>query len=171
MRDRIARSVLCLICRDFGNFPRQIVDAASHHRDFHTTPTVITPPRSPARARRSPARTGGVFARDTVSHAMTDPPECLACGACCFSRAERYVRVRGDDHARLGDAAEGWVRWFANEAYMRMDDGHCAALRVDGDHFVCAIYADRPQTFRDLARGSPSCDADRWRKRSLSVVR
>jgi len=47
---------------------------------------------------------------------------------------------------------------------MRMIDGHCAALQIDytasGKEFACSIYGRRPQTCRDLARGSPQCEAD-----------
>lgn len=75
------------------------------------------------------------------------------------------MRVRGDDYERLGDAAESLVRWFANEAYMRMVDGRCAALAVRGGKFACSVYDARPQICRDLARGSPACEAERWEKR------
>ena len=86
-------------------------------------------------------------------------PPCLACGACCFSLLPTYVRVTGDDHARLGDRADVLVRFEGNRAYMRMHDGHCAALEVDPirGEFVCGTYATRPQTCRDLARGEPAC--------------
>ena len=72
--------------------------------------------------------------------------------------------VTGDDHQRLGANAEHWVRWQNNCAFMRMSEGHCAALEIkpsaNGLKFVCAIYEQRPQTCRDLARGSPQCHAD-----------
>lgn len=86
-------------------------------------------------------------------------PECLACGACCFSRLETYVRVTGDDHARLGDRADPLVRFDGNRAYMRMVDGHCAALGIEkgAGQFVCTVYEARPQTCRDLTRGSGAC--------------
>lgn len=86
-------------------------------------------------------------------------PECLACGACCFSRLETYVAVTGDDHERLGDRADELVRFEGNRAYMRMTDGHCAALFVDKitKQFFCGAYEARPQICRDLARGSSAC--------------
>ena len=86
-------------------------------------------------------------------------PPCLACGVCCFSRLETYVRVTGDDHARLGERADELVRFEGNRAYMRMVDGHCAALRVDAtsSQLVCTAYATRPATCRDLARGAGPC--------------
>lgn len=89
------------------------------------------------------------------------------------------MRVSGDDYARLGDDAEDWVTWIGNEAYLRLaplvpgDEGGmpepvhaCAALRVEGDRFLCAIYTRRPGTCRDLDRGSPSCAGERETKGS-----
>lgn len=99
---------------------------------------------------------------------MPNPPDCLRCGACCHSPAERFVRVTGADWTRLGDAAERLAHFTGrgNEAFMKMIDGHCAALvlRVDANQhieFFCTIYAHRPQICRDLARGSPACDGER----------
>lgn len=89
-------------------------------------------------------------------------PECLSCGTCCFSGSETYVRVRGDDLARLGDRAGDLVAFVGNRAYMRMVDGRCAALRIERSppRFACAVYEARPQTCRDLERGSPSCEGE-----------
>jgi uncharacterized protein len=85
---------------------------------------------------------------------MLPVPECLACGACCFSRLETYVSVTGDDHARLGERADELVRFDGNRAYMRMLDGHCAALRIEkgSGQLVCGAYETRPQICRDLDR-------------------
>ena len=74
------------------------------------------------------------------------------------------MRVTGEDWARLGEAAER-VAHFAgggNRAFMRMSEGHCAALEVretaaGATEFFCTIYERRPQICRDLARGSPEC--------------
>ncbi|MGH7436514.1 MAG: YkgJ family cysteine cluster protein [Polyangiaceae bacterium] len=90
---------------------------------------------------------------------MQPVPECLACGVCCFSRLETYVRVTGDDHARLGERVDELVRFEGNRAYMRMFDGHCAALRVEktSGHLACSAYETRPQACRDLVRGSGAC--------------
>jgi Fe-S-cluster containining protein len=90
--------------------------------------------------------------------------ECLACGACCFSTLDAYVRVTGDDYARLGDRAEALVLWRDNRAFMRMERGRCAALAIRGGQFVCTVYDDRPQVCRDLLRGSPECEGERITK-------
>jgi hypothetical protein len=105
----------------------------------------------------------GVYPADRAYGALrddvTEAPQCLACGACCFSRLETYVRVTGDDYSRLADRASELVFWEGNRAYMRMVDGHCSALRIaalDG-HLVCGAYETRPDTCRDLTRGSGAC--------------
>jgi hypothetical protein len=100
--------------------------------------------------------------------------DCQSCGACCFSSLETYVRVSGDDWMRLAAEAERVAHFIGHRAYLRMTDGHCAALVVtrsaDGRaHFACSIYDRRPQVCRDLERGSPSCDAERMVKAAWAV--
>ncbi len=90
------------------------------------------------------------------------PADCRACGVCCFSAAPDYVRVTGADWDRLGAEADHWAHFLGHRAFMRMTDGHCAALAVrrgagGGPDFFCTIYAQRPQVCRDLDRGSPQC--------------
>ena len=101
-------------------------------------------------------------------------PECLQCGTCCFSGLSAYVRVTGDDYERLaelGDEALDLVWFEANRAFMRMTDGHCAALLIDADgSFACRIYAHRPSTCRELERGSPSCLGERDTKSERPLV-
>ena len=94
------------------------------------------------------------------------PDDCRRCGACCFSASEHFVRVTGDDWARLGPDPEQFAHFIGHRAYLRMEHGHCAALqpRRDGtgalDYF-CTLYERRPQICRDLARGSPECEGER----------
>ena len=83
-----------------------------------------------------------------------------------------FVRVTGDDWSRLGDRAEELARFIGHRAFMRMRDGHCAALELragdDGKvDFFCAIYERRPQICRDLARGSAECNGERETKRAV----
>lgn len=89
-------------------------------------------------------------------------PECLACGACCFSLLASYVRVTGHDHDRLGHRAHELVWFDENRAYMRMVDGHCGALRIEpvSGRFFCSTYDTRPDVCRDLARGSGACKGE-----------
>jgi Fe-S-cluster containining protein len=93
---------------------------------------------------------------------------CLECGACCFSTSEDYVPVTGDDHARLGDAAEAVTRFTGNRCFMRMEASHCAALKIVGRRYVCSVYEDRPEVCRELLRGSPACQAELVLKGALA---
>ena len=92
------------------------------------------------------------------------PADCLTCGACCFSQLPTYVRVTGDDWTRLSDGVENVAHFVGTRAYMKMAAGHCAALAVregaKGREYYCTVYDRRPQVCRDLARGSPQCEAE-----------
>ena len=93
------------------------------------------------------------------------PADCRRCGVCCFSDSAEYVWVRGDDWSRLGAEADRLAHFVRNRAFMRMKDGHCAALEVRHDaagrpEFFCTIYEHRPEICRDLGRGSPECLGD-----------
>ncbi len=90
------------------------------------------------------------------------PPACLQCGTCCYSHLETYVQVTGADWLRLGGHADRVAHFIGHRAYMRMSDGHCAALQPDTANgtYRCSVYDVRPQTCRDLERGSPACLAE-----------
>lgn len=101
---------------------------------------------------------------------MSTPGDCLRCGVCCFSQLETYVRVSGDDWTRLGDVGQHVAHFIGHRAYMKMSEGHCAALNVrktslEAPEYFCTVYGQRPQVCRDLARGSPQCEAERELKR------
>jgi uncharacterized protein len=106
---------------------------------------------------------------------MSVTPECLRCGVCCFSLLENYVRVTGDDHARLAERGDELTRFDGNRAYMRMIDGHCAALQIEktSRQLVCSAYETRPEVCRTLARGSSACrgEIDAKRERPLIALR
>ncbi|MBK8477422.1 MAG: YkgJ family cysteine cluster protein [Opitutaceae bacterium] len=100
-----------------------------------------------------------------IEMTMPVPLDCLNCGVCCFSKSATYVRVSGDDWARLGEDAESWARFVGQRAYLRMKGGHCLALEITTRRgqlpvFFCAIYEKRPQICRDLGRGSPECKGE-----------
>ena len=99
------------------------------------------------------------------------PRDCLECGACCFGDGPRYLRVSGDDHERLGSDGDSLTHFIGNRCYMRLVDGHCAALSVQptGPRFVCQTYATRPDTCRRLERGSAECLAEFERKHARST--
>jgi len=94
------------------------------------------------------------------------PADCTTCGACCFSQAPDYLRVFGTDYDRLGDDAERLTHFIGNRVYMRLVDGHCAALQIEptSGRFLCGIYERRPDVCRWLERGSGYCHAERTEK-------
>jgi Fe-S-cluster containining protein len=76
--------------------------------------------------------------------------------------------VTGPDWTRLGDTAERLAHFIGHRAYMKMTDGHCAALSLRATpagepEYFCTVYENRPQICRDLARGSPECEGERSR--------
>jgi Fe-S-cluster containining protein len=112
---------------------------------------------------------------DTHEPALTavspSVPECLECGACCFNKTGCYVLVRAPDHERLGPHAERLVEEVPPLAFMRMADGHCAALNVDPElGWFCSVYEVRPRICREFERGSPECALERAEKRHLAVI-
>jgi Fe-S-cluster containining protein len=90
----------------------------------------------------------------------------LACGTCCFSQLDTFVRVTGDDYSRLGEYAAALVRFDGVRAYMCMTDGHCSALAIEqrSGQLVCSVYVNRPDVCRALERGSGACRAERAAK-------
>jgi Fe-S-cluster containining protein len=78
--------------------------------------------------------------------------------------------VFGQDLDRLGEeAAKALTHTELGRVYMRMSDGHCAALQLDAGAFRCGIYHRRPEACRALARGSSACLDERSTK--LRVAR
>lgn len=96
--------------------------------------------------------------------------ECTACGVCCTSNLETYVRLNGADWDRLGAEGQSLAHFVGNRAYMRMSGGACAALVQIGQpgqvgySTTCRIFERRPQTCRDLGRGSKACAGEIWAK-------
>jgi Fe-S-cluster containining protein len=105
----------------------------------------------------------------------TELSDCQRCAACCFSELARYVRVTGNDYARLGADAVAYVHFIENRAFMLMTEGHCAALKYESEslQFVCQVYEDRPEVCRELERGSTACKGEHQAKgeRSLATLR
>src|SRR5690606_34324222 len=93
-------------------------------------------------------------------------PECIDCGACCFSNLPDYLQISGRDYERLGERAVELTHFIENRAYMRLQDGRCTALVVDVEkgQLLCSVYEDRPDVCRWLERGSSHCVAERHQK-------
>lgn len=68
----------------------------------------------------------------------------------------------GNDHARLGERVDELTQFFGNRCYMRMAEGHCAALvhGPEGTSLSCSVYETRPAICRELARASSECRAE-----------
>ena len=99
---------------------------------------------------------------------MQDDFDCLACGACCFGPATAYIDVRAADLVRMSAATrKRFVRGERSQS-LRMNQGHCAALRVrrgernTTQHF-CTIYVERPEPCRSITPGNRECLAARRR--------
>jgi Fe-S-cluster containining protein len=86
-------------------------------------------------------------------------PPCTACGVCCFFDDPRYVMVFESDEARLGEHLESTTHWISGRRFMRQVDGHCIALRQEGEFWLCSIHEHRPQLCRDFERGCETCRA------------
>ncbi len=72
-------------------------------------------------------------------------PLCFTCGRCCFGQT-KYVQVFDEDLATLGpELAERFVvAAEEKDRFMRMEEGHCAALDTSHGQFRCGIYEQRP---------------------------
>ena len=93
-----------------------------------------------------------------------DLPDCKLCAACCFSPQDHYVLVTGYDHARMLPEERRALTEFEDiHCYMKMKDGHCAALVRVGAEWLCSIYERRPELCRDYERGGDACIVDRER--------
>lgn len=103
---------------------------------------------------------------------LADAPDCVTCGACCFSELPEYVRVFGVDADRMDERALGYTEFDGHRSAMRMENGRCAALVVDPDarRYTCAIYAMRPDVCRSLEPGSGACEADRHAKHERPLL-
>ncbi len=91
--------------------------------------------------------------------AADDLPECLACGACCFSSEADYLQVFEVDAARLGADCAALTVSVGAARYVAMKDGHCAALSLELElgSTACTLYPRRPDVCRHLQRGSAQC--------------
>jgi len=101
-----------------------------------------------------------------------DVPECQQCGACCFANTPRYIQVWGVDSDRLGELADEVTSVVDGRRYLSMQNGRCAALRIDPitRRFACSIYERRPDACRWLERGSSHCQAQIAHKAERPLV-
>jgi Fe-S-cluster containining protein len=89
-------------------------------------------------------------------------PLCTTCGKCCFGPDE-YVELFGDDVEQLGPelvarlTVEGvsGAGHCPTPRFMRMEGGHCAALKISGGKFLCSVYEQRPLLCRIYKAHTP----------------
>ncbi len=91
----------------------------------------------------------------------SDPelPPCTSCGGCCYTSEPRYIGVYGFDLARMDELTVSYTTISGGKRFMRFDDGHCSALRIDeaAQRYECAVYEQRPDACHWLQRGSAEC--------------
>ncbi len=106
---------------------------------------------------------------------LSNTPECTRCGVCCFSESDTYLTVAKVDYERLGSNGERLTHQVAGQRYMKMSEGHCAALvyHPKTKEFLCSVYQQRPDVCHWLERGSGQCSIEREEKteRTLYFVR
>lgn len=83
-----------------------------------------------------------------------------------------YVRVFGTDWDRMGDEARALTHFIGNRCFMRLEEGHCAALVIEPENgrFVCSIYQSRPDTCHALERGSGQCRGELHEKANRPLL-
>jgi Fe-S-cluster containining protein len=90
--------------------------------------------------------------------------DCLSCGACCYG-PEEYVAVSGPDRDRMDRrSASRYVVHSGGRLYLKMVNGHCAALHARQGHYSCRIYGIRPTVCHVVEPGSRECLVARRRR-------
>jgi hypothetical protein len=72
----------------------------------------------------------------------------------------------------MDDRARELTHFIENRCYMRLEDGHCAALVIDAERglLLCSIYDMRPDCCRALERGSGACRGELHEKRERPLI-
>lgn len=81
--------------------------------------------------------------------------DCVSCGACCFSRNPRYLKLLPWDASRAlppdGLFSEN------GETYVKFECGHCVHLNLSNGKAACSVYENRPEACRAFRAGSFEC--------------
>jgi Fe-S-cluster containining protein len=90
--------------------------------------------------------------------------DCQRCGACCYG-PDAYVGVTNVDlDGMTRQTRSKMIVRHGDRRYLRMLNGHCAALRARAGHFACRMYAERPLPCRVVEAGSRECLLARERR-------
>ncbi len=87
-----------------------------------------------------------------MSHTAFD---CVACGACCFSRNPRYLVLLPEDRAR--DLPAETLFQEGEHTFVDFSCGHCAHLDLSTGQALCQVYDERPEACRAFRAGSFEC--------------
>jgi len=106
-------------------------------------------------ARRGPGREA-VFARWIFDTPMSDTAfDCVACGACCFSRNPRYLVLLPEDRER--DLPKDSLIVDGERRFVDFSCGHCVHLDLTAGQAICTVYDNRPEACRAFRAGSFEC--------------
>ncbi len=94
---------------------------------------------------------------------VSEPLDCLACGACCRTGRDGTILVPESDLVRwrragrhdLAEAVQ--PGHFGMVAFATRPDGSCVHLGTDASPNACAIYELRGTTCREFEAGSWQC--------------
>ena len=83
--------------------------------------------------------------------------DCVACGACCFSRNPRYLVLLPEDRER--DLPKDSLVIDGERSFVDFSCGHCVHLQLDltAGQAICAVYDNRPEACRAFRAGSFEC--------------
>lgn len=81
--------------------------------------------------------------------------DCVSCGACCFSRNPRYLKLLAYDGSRSLPADS--LVTEGGETFVKFECGKCVHLDVSNGKAACGVYEDRPEACRAFRAGSFEC--------------
>lgn len=82
--------------------------------------------------------------------------DCVACGACCFSRNPRYLVLLPEDTGRALPA-DSLIEAEDGRTFVDFSCGHCTHLELDTGQALCGVYNQRPEACRAFRAGSFEC--------------
>ena len=80
---------------------------------------------------------------------------CVACGACCFSKHPRYLVLLPEDRDRKLPPESLFQE--GERSFVDFSCGHCTHLKLETGQAICAVYEDRPEACRAFRAGSFEC--------------
>ncbi|MCA8903544.1 MAG: YkgJ family cysteine cluster protein [Hyphomonas sp.] len=81
--------------------------------------------------------------------------DCVSCGACCFSRNPRYLKLLSWDASRSLPPENLLAE--NGQTYVKFSCGHCVHLDLSAGRAACQVYEDRPEACRAFRAGSFEC--------------